>query len=211
MPLILFKTLVRVLLGSGETEGERGICTHDCSFGRHGVFFPAMLACFCVSLGSAFPTSYGAFLVVRLLAGFFAGGVALVAYVLAVEFLGADWRGFGSTMSMNFFAISELFLAGIAYSLPNWRHLMTAFSFVSVPFLLSYRYVRESPRWLLAKGRAAEARGILRKIAQTNQTHFPSDVELAAPQAPRRAEILCLSSSRARVCAHSFASCHLVG
>lgn len=69
-----------------------------------------------------------------------------------------------------FYAAGFGLLAGTAYLFPDWRQLTIA---VSVPALLytmlCSNSVHESPRWLIAEGRTAEAQQLLEKIATKNQ------------------------------------------
>ncbi|KAJ0083981.1 hypothetical protein Patl1_30961 [Pistacia atlantica] len=56
----------------------------------------------------------------------------------------------------------------------GWRWLLALSSLPSLLLLLFYRMTPESPRYLCLKGRTAEARLILEKIAQINGTPLPS-------------------------------------
>jgi hypothetical protein len=45
-------------------------------------------------------------------------------------------------------------------------------------FSFMYRILKESPRWLLTKGRKDDAETILSVIARTNDTKLPDDIEI---------------------------------
>lgn len=45
-------------------------------------------------------------------------------------------------------------------------------------FSFMYRILKESPRWLLSKGKKDEAVTILSVIARTNDTMLPDDIEI---------------------------------
>ena len=40
---------------------------------------------------------------------------------------------------------------------------------------LSYRYVLESPRWLMVESRVDEAKAVLRRVAKVNGTELPTE------------------------------------
>jgi len=46
---------------------------------------------------------------------------------------------------------------------------------------LQFRFLPESPRWLLTHNRARDAKEILRHIADKNRSSFPSDLEISVP------------------------------
>lgn len=45
-------------------------------------------------------------------------------------------------------------------------------------FSFMHRILKESPRWLLTKGRKDDAETILSDIARTNDTKLPDDIEI---------------------------------
>lgn len=77
-------------------------------------------------------------------------------------------------MTCMFYTCGLIILAGITYLVRNWVYLTLV---TSVPFILYFLYwfvLPESPRWLIAKGRFAEASEILEKLAKTNGKEVPS-------------------------------------
>ena len=64
----------------------------------------------------------------------------------------------------------SLVMTSLAYWLRSWWKLQISFAVLSLPLMLFYFLVPESPRWLFGKGRSKEAKTILLKIAQVNKT-----------------------------------------
>lgn len=60
-------------------------------------------------------------------------------------------------------------MAGIAYFIRDWRELQLILSLLSALYLIYWRYVPESPRWLLATGRREDAVDILLQAATENK------------------------------------------
>ena len=63
----------------------------------------------------------------------------------------------------------SLVMTSLAFWLRSWWKLQIAFALLSLPLLLFYFLVPESPRWLIGKGRAKEAKLSLLKIAEVNK------------------------------------------
>ena len=121
------------------------------------------------SLASAFAPSFGAFAVLRFLAGIGVGGLGSDCYVLASEFIGPSWQSRTGNAQAAIFAVGGTLLAPVALCMPGWRSLalvsaLPAAAYVPV-FLLG---VAESPRWLLAQGRADEAARVLLRVGVVN-------------------------------------------
>ena len=63
-------------------------------------------------------------------------------------------------------------MTSLAFWLRSWWKLQISFAVLSLPLLLFYFLVPESPRWLFEKGRAKEAKLVLLKIAEVNKTNI---------------------------------------
>lgn len=77
-------------------------------------------------------------------------------------------------MTCMFYTCGLIILAGITYLVRDWVHLTLV---TSLPFLVYFLYwfvLPESPRWLIAKGRFAEASEILEKLAKKNGKEVPA-------------------------------------
>lgn len=70
----------------------------------------------------------------------------------------------------------EFLLVALAFALPAWNHLLLAGACVNTACLLAYPLVTESARWLLSRGRLAEATIILQETARANKTSMPAQL-----------------------------------
>ena len=140
-------------------------------YGRKLSYFAA---CGLITAGgflSGASPSYGWLIFFRSVAGFGIGG-ASVPFDLLAEFLPTSHRGQFLIYIEYFWTIGSMFVAGLAWatlSQQGWRFLayMTAIP-VLFASVASYFYLPESPRWLLIKGRVAEAEEIVRAAALVN-------------------------------------------
>jgi putative MFS transporter len=166
-------------------------------YGRKAMF-QATLLIFSLATGlCAFAWSLPSLLVLRFLVGFGLGGELPVAAALVSEFSPARHRGRLVVLLESFWAFGWAAAAIIADLLARyaqargssfpWRF---AFLIGALPALYVFvlrRALPESPRYLLARGRAAEAEAILRRMEAAGGAPPPaSPIQPAAPAAPPR-------------------------
>ncbi len=140
-------------------------------YGRKLTYF---CACGLITVGgflSGASPSYYWLIFFRSLAGFGIGG-ASVPFDLLAEFLPASHRGTFLIYIEYFWTLGSMFVAGLAWATLDqygWRFLayMTALP-VMLASVVSFFYLPESPRWLMIKGRVAEAEEIVRAAALVN-------------------------------------------
>lgn len=118
---------------------------------------------------SAYAPWYELFLLFKFISALATGGTMLVSFVLLMEIVGIEWR---SAMSVLFhvpFIIGHIMTPLVSYVTHTWQKFQLAISIPAI-FLLSYYWIiPESPRWLLAVGKPAEAEIILTKAAGRNK------------------------------------------
>ncbi|XP_013790153.2 solute carrier family 22 member 5-like [Limulus polyphemus] len=73
-------------------------------------------------------------------------------------------------------SIGMCILPLLAYLCRDWRILGLITTCCCIPFLASWRFLPESPRWLVSVGRYEEATVILTRIAKTNGYPVPTDL-----------------------------------
>ncbi|XP_072938414.1 organic cation transporter protein-like [Epargyreus clarus] len=131
-------------------------------------------------IARSFSTSYTMLLVFEFLEASLGAGHFTTSFVMAMELVGPRGRVFGNTM-INFVYVSGMVtLAGLAWYLQNWRHLLRVI-FTPAFFVVSYfLFLKESPRWLISKGRYEEAIAVLRNAAKMNRVDIPE--EMLKPQ-----------------------------
>lgn len=114
-----------------------------------------------------------AYAALRFLCGCSRATVGTSALVLSTELLGKRWRERISIASFFCFTLGFLSLPAMAYVNRglSWR---TLYLWTSVPCLfysvLIYFLIKESPRWLLVRGRRDEAIQTLKSIASANDS-----------------------------------------
>ena len=138
-------------------------------FGRKGVFQITLLAYSILTGISALAWSALSLAVIRFLAGIGMGGELPVASTLVSEFAPARRRGFLMVMLESFWAYGSVLAALIGYLFIPRFGWQAAFLIGALPALYVFvlrRAIPESPRYLLSKGRVAEAEAILRQVEE---------------------------------------------
>lgn len=143
--------------------------------GRRGVLLTTVSLGVLFGLGAAIAPSFELVLLLRFLTGFAIGGTLPVDYALLAEFVPTKLRGRYLVLLESFWALGTVAAALLSWwlftTLPPtdaWRWLL---GLAAVPGLVSLWIrvsVPESPRFLLLKGRADEARSVLGRVAREN-------------------------------------------
>lgn len=139
-------------------------------FGRKRIFFVGPVLFILSSLAQYWVESALALFLLRLLIGIGVGIEYPVATSLLVEFLPKKHRGPRlATLTILWFAG-----AALAYMVGNallrhggddaWRLVLASASVIGVALFLVRLGTPESPRWLLGKGRAAEAEQVIKSV-----------------------------------------------
>ncbi|KAL9962625.1 hypothetical protein ACROYT_G031745 [Oculina patagonica] len=149
-------------------------------YGRKSVLFPSVLVVLLVTFAMAFAKAFWVVAVCRFIVGFFEAGCFLSMFVLATELVGPEKRALAGTLVWFYFTAALMILGLKAYFVRNWRTLLILSSAPWIFILAFWKFVPESVRWLLVKGRTEEAREILEKVAKVNKKEMPNE-ELRVP------------------------------
>ena len=136
--------------------------------GRRKVFFISILLLLLSGCMAYVAPWFWVYLLARLLAGVANSGTTLAGYILALELVDPAHRPIPGLIWHFVNAIGNIVLLGFAYYIREWRMLMLAITLPSVIFLLYWRHLPESPRWLLLQGRIDEAEIIVSRAARVN-------------------------------------------
>ncbi|XP_059061335.1 uncharacterized protein LOC131854220 [Achroia grisella] len=121
-----------------------------------------------LAIAASFPTSYWSYIAVRVVSGLFFPALYQLPFVLALELMPTPRRTYTGIVVGMLFASGMCLLSLLAYTFRDWFYLSLA---TSLPFVVLYGYywlIPESPRWLVSRGRIAEAEKVLRHLAKKN-------------------------------------------
>lgn len=152
----------------------------DSFLGRKGALQVVCVLNAAFGLLTALAPTYWAYAALRLLTGFSAGSVGVLAFVLATEPVGPARRGAAGMSAFYFFSGGIAALAAVAALFQgSWRALYAVTSLPSLVFAVAVvPFVSESPRWYLVRRRPDDALRVIRAIAATNGRAVPEDLRL---------------------------------
>ncbi|MBB5232620.1 MFS transporter [Deinococcus budaensis] len=160
--------------------------------GRRAVFLTTVALGVVFGLLGAFAPTVALLVLARFLTGFALGGTLPVDYAMMAEFVPTAWRGRFLVYLESFWALGTILVAALAWWLSAlfeppeaWRWLLALAALPGVIGLLARLGVPDSPRSLLVRGRDAEARAALERVARANGTALPDAPLAAPPPAPR--------------------------
>jgi MFS transporter, putative metabolite:H+ symporter len=136
---------------------------------------------------SALAPNVGTLMVLRALTGFGLGGALPLDFALYAEYLPSRNRGRNLVLLESFWALGTIAAAGLALLLVptgGWRPLLACSALAAALVFWIRRQVPESPRYLAASGRAAQARRVLAQVAEANRQPLPAGELKAAARGP---------------------------
>ncbi|KAJ8709957.1 hypothetical protein PYW07_009323 [Mythimna separata] len=125
-----------------------------------------------LAIASCFATSFWTYVGLRVAGGLFFPALYQLPFILALELMPPGQRNHTGIVVGMLFAGGMCLLSMLAYAVKDWYHLSLVTTF---PFILlygSYWIIPESPRWLVGRGRIAEAEKVLRNLAKRNGIHL---------------------------------------
>ncbi|KAM6972480.1 solute carrier family 22 member 7a [Aplochiton taeniatus] len=137
-------------------------------FGRRSMILVSFTASLVLGTVSAFSVSYVMFAVVRTLCGVALTGMTITTIALCVEWTDIEHRTFTGTIVSLGWSFGSMLLALLAYCIRDWRYLMLAVTSPCLAAIVSWWWIPESARWLLANGKVEEARKYLVQCAKVN-------------------------------------------
>ncbi|KAK2075775.1 hypothetical protein QBZ16_001516 [Prototheca wickerhamii] len=149
-------------------------------WGRRRGFLVSALLLGGAGLGSAFSRTYLELFALRATVGFALGG-APIGVTLFAEFVPGAGRGMWLLVMQSFWTVGTVLMSTIAWGTVaspglGWRWMLALGSAPLFVLLAAFPWVPESPHWLAAHGREAEAREVLRLVARVNGAR-PAPVE----------------------------------
>ncbi len=164
--------IITAIMFAGALFGSAILGQLGDEIGRKKVLFCAAFMISVFGFLTALCNSFIPLVIVRFFVGFGIGGLTVPFDILA-EFLPTENRGKYLLLIEYFWTAGSMLVPAIAYFtfqiIDSWRMFVIL---CSIPCLLSLlvgiKYVPESPRWLIMKGRNREAVEILRDAAAVN-------------------------------------------
>ncbi|XP_077542277.1 solute carrier family 22 member 6-B-like [Haemaphysalis longicornis] len=136
-------------------------------FGRRPVLLGGLVSYVLLEYAMAFVQPFGLFCLLR-----FFNAVAVAAannsLTMYVESIGPAYRGRSMIAYGIFWGIGIIVLAGLSAMVPGWQYQLLVYATMYVLPLLLWRFIVESPKWLLTAGKYREAEEAIKKIAWIN-------------------------------------------
>ncbi|MCR5890923.1 sugar porter family MFS transporter [Hymenobacter sp. J193] len=171
-------------------------------YGRRRLLFAAAALFTLSALAAAVPRTLTEFVLARLAGGLAIGLASLLVPLYIAEIAPARIRG--RLVTLNQLAIvTGILLAYVAsyyladLGLDSWRWMFASAALPSLLFMLTLLLVPESPRWLLGRGREAEALNTLTRLNGPVAAAAEAE-EIQAALAAERGEEASLSQPRLR-------------
>lgn len=127
------------------------------------------------ALGCSLAWDWPSLVIFRFIGGLGIGGSSVLGPMYIAEIAPAKWRGrlVGLFQFNVVFGILAAYFSNYAIGLAHfgaaeWRWQLGAAAVPSAVFLLMLLRIPRSPRWLVKKGRVAEARAVLQSIGEEN-------------------------------------------
>lgn len=150
--------------------------------------FMVTVAIFAVfGLASAFAPNPTWLLILRGLTGFGLGGALPLDFSVYTEYLPSHNRGRHLVLLESFWALGTIAAAGLAWLLVptlGWRPLLATSALAGLLVLWIRRRIPESPRYLAAAGRTAEASAVIARVAADNGQPMHAEIRPPEPSRP---------------------------
>ncbi|XP_056136456.1 solute carrier family 22 member 7-like [Lampris incognitus] len=138
-------------------------------FGRRIMLLVSYISGLVFGVASALSTSFTMFMVLRFLTGFSITGIVIVSTVLNVEWVDIEHRKLVGVIDSLSWTFGSTVLPSIAYFVTDWRWLTISITSPLALAIITWRWVPESARWLIANRKLDQAQIYLQKCAKMNQ------------------------------------------
>ncbi|KAE8281020.1 Solute carrier family 22 member 7 Organic anion transporter 2 [Larimichthys crocea] len=138
-------------------------------YGRKNTLLASYIMAIVFGFSSAFANSFILFAVLRFLTGFGLTGISINSIVLSIEWVDTSHRSFIGVIGSLAWSAGNMLLAGFAFLVNDWRTLIMT---VTAPLgfaVLTWWWIPESARWLLANGKVEQAQFYLEQCSKFNK------------------------------------------
>ncbi|XP_054158745.1 organic cation transporter protein-like, partial [Oppia nitens] len=149
-------------------------------FGRKPVLWVTIILEMLAGLSSALSVNVIHFTLSRLVLGMATNGRYLTSFILVTESVGPKYR---ATLGLCFhlgWALGYCLLPGIAYLLPNFRHMILVTSIPEILWIVWLYWIPESPRWLITECKWDRLEPVLKRAVHMNSlpiSDFPGQFQ----------------------------------
>ncbi|KAG7164823.1 organic cation transporter 1-like [Homarus americanus] len=144
--------------------------------GRRPVFFLAASINFFFGVVNMYMPNWQFFAIARFLNCFAFFSIYQMPYIIVVELSSEKLRGLTAALSFVVGTLGMCCVSLCAWLLANWRSFGLLCHIPSILFLLYWKFLPESPRWLLSVNRVKECEAIMTQVAITNGRRVPPDL-----------------------------------
>uniref|UniRef100_A0A3B3VY05 Solute carrier family 22 member 13a n=1 Tax=Poecilia latipinna TaxID=48699 RepID=A0A3B3VY05_9TELE len=166
------------MVGVIQTVFLAGILLGSLMFGPFAEFgrkratqIPAVIL-FVFTLTTALCPSIYLYLASIFFMGVGAGGYRVNCIILT-EWIGVSKRSWGACVTQLFSSVGQCVLAGTIYGIRKWRVAQLIGAAPLAVVIVYIRFIPESARWLLNKGRTEEAKQLIANAAAINKQPIP--------------------------------------
>ncbi|XP_063859590.1 organic cation transporter protein-like [Scylla paramamosain] len=149
-------------------------------YGRRRIVLWCSMLSILSAFGSALSPVVEVYIFMKVVIMAVMAGIYLGCITLLMETSGRRERTMVSALFVVPWALGYMILPGVAYLVRPWKWLQAATSLPTLPLVLYYWFLPESPRWLILQGRHQEALEILASAAKLNKKTLPSEEKLLA-------------------------------
>jgi MFS transporter, SP family, xylose:H+ symportor len=146
-------------------------------FGRRAALLAIAVLYFVSAIGCALASSWLALLFFRFLGGIGIGGASVVSPMYVAEIAPARLRGrlvavtqLNIVLGILVAFFSNYWIASLGLGEPEWRWMLGVLAIPAAAFFLLLFLTPQSPRWLVAHGRADEAAAVLARLGSDPAT-----------------------------------------
>lgn len=154
------------------------------AFGRRKTLSVLAVLYFVSAVGSAFAWNWWSFVIARLIGGLAVGGSSVVGPIYIAEISPAKSRGrlvalmqFNIVLGILLAFLSNYIIGTLNLGAVEWRWMFGVEAFPAAAFFLFLFGNPPSPRWLMTKGRADEARRIMERLGAENITQEMQEIQ----------------------------------
>ncbi|KAH0568645.1 hypothetical protein KQX54_021333 [Cotesia glomerata] len=163
----LCRPLTYSMFAFGMTFGSGILGIYADKHGRKTSLIISIILQTIVGPASALVPWFWAFIIFKFLTGVSIGAMYSSAYTILTEVARSKRIKVFAAILDATYSIGTYFVIGMAYVLPNWRHLQLAISCFILPMIILIWWIPESPKWLISQNRYDEAQKIIEKYCKS--------------------------------------------